>query len=64
MEQLKKSWETPQLIILARGTPQETVLEHCKQQSIITNGKEANDQGCGWNGNSCAACQARPPNLS
>ena len=26
----KKSWETPQLIILARGTPEESVLTACK----------------------------------
>ena len=26
----KKTWETPQLIILARGTPEESVLTVCK----------------------------------
>ena len=26
----KKKWETPQLIILGKGTPEENVLKHCK----------------------------------
>lgn len=30
METQKKTWETPQLIILARGTPEESVLTNCK----------------------------------
>ena len=32
MENQKKTWETPQLIVLARGTPEESVLQekNCK----------------------------------
>lgn len=30
MTEQNKAWETPQLIILARGTPEESVLTHCK----------------------------------
>ena len=30
MNKQSKVWETPQLIILARGTPEESVLEGCK----------------------------------
>lgn len=26
----KMKWTTPQLIVLARGTPEEAVLTHCK----------------------------------
>jgi len=29
----KIQWDKPQLTILARGTPEEAVLEHCKQIS-------------------------------
>ena len=27
----KKLWTKPQLIVLTRGTPEESVLEHCKR---------------------------------
>ena len=30
MEPQKKVWEEPQLIVLSRGTPEESVLTHCK----------------------------------
>jgi hypothetical protein len=30
MVQRKRKWSTPQLIVLARGTPEESVLESCK----------------------------------
>ena len=26
----KKKWETPRLIVLGKGTPEENVLKHCK----------------------------------
>ncbi|MCU0486684.1 MAG: hypothetical protein MUC85_11325 [Anaerolineales bacterium] len=63
MENQKKTWETPQLVVLGRGTPQENVLTHCKAQAS-GGGPETNDQGCGWIGASCAACQARPDKFS
>ena len=30
LEAKKKSWSTPQLIVLARGAPEESVLAACK----------------------------------
>jgi hypothetical protein len=35
METQKKVWEEPQLIVLSRGTPEESVLTHCKYISAI-----------------------------
>ena len=60
---MKKIWETPQLIILARGTPEESVLTHCKRIAAgYANYPAAVGQvGCDWDpgdGN-CGACQAR-----
>ena len=31
----KKQWETPQLIVLGKGTPEENVLKHCKNTGGI-----------------------------
>lgn len=59
-----KSWETPQLIILARGTPEESVLLHCKRispGSAATSPDNVGQNGCDYaeaDGN-CGACQAR-----
>ena len=31
----KKKWETPQLIVLGKGTPEENVLKHCKHVAQV-----------------------------
>lgn len=31
MSEEKKQWDRPQLIVLGRGTPEENVLQACKQ---------------------------------
>ena len=31
MQTEKKRWQKPQLIVIARGTPEESVLTHCKR---------------------------------
>ena len=64
MPKQQKSWKTPQLIILARGTPEESVLLHCKR---IGSGVGVGDpQNIGQDGcdtlqtnNNCGACQSR-----
>ena len=33
MEKHQKSWEKPQLIVLAQGTPEESVLTFCKTEN-------------------------------
>ena len=51
MEAKKKSWETPQLIILARGTPEESVLASCKAISTLNPGPNTSIQ------NSCSTLE-------
>ncbi len=62
MSENKKHWTKPQLIVLTRGTPEESVLTHCKR--IGNQGEEeptsTRQLGCdqGEPGN-CSNCQAR-----
>lgn len=63
MEKQLKTWETPQLIILAKARPEENVLAHCKAINALTASVPAavGQQGCDWqedDGN-CGACQDR-----
>jgi hypothetical protein len=55
----KRMWNQPELIVLLRGQPEESVLEHCKTQSVgINPGTYA--QHCGYVAqNRCASCQSR-----
>lgn len=49
METLKKTWETPQLIILARGMPEETLTTGCKvigDGALALHPKGAQQNGC------------------
>ncbi len=58
----KKPWVKPQLIILARGTPEESVLEHCKRIGDYnkTTPENVAQVGCD-NGktSNCGNCQSR-----
>lgn len=62
MSDNKLHWIKPQLIVLARGTPEESVLTVCKQISVVINGPNGvtqdgcNDEVTGV----CGNCQARP----
>lgn len=61
MEKQLKRWQIPQLIILARGTPEENILANCKAISAInplTPGN-FNQSNCGFDTPNCSACQAR-----
>lgn len=63
METQKRVWEKPQLIILARGTPEESVLTHCKYIGFAgtTAPNDLNQSGCdgGPDSKNCGNCQAR-----
>jgi len=64
MPKQQKSWETPQLIILARGTPEESVLLHCKRispSSGATSPQDLGQEGCDMaeGDKKCGACQSR-----
>jgi len=39
MSKKNKKWETPKLICLYRGRPEEAVLRGCKRQSVMGAGK-------------------------
>jgi hypothetical protein len=65
----KKTWETPQLIILARGTPEETLTNGCKviQKPDMTGGGATSNyqDGCNeTNALPCGTCQGRSGILS
>jgi hypothetical protein len=54
----RRRWTMPELVVLARSGPEESVLASCKA-TALGGGPDVNDQGCGWTGASCAACQPR-----
>ena len=57
----KAQWTTPQLIVLARGTPEERVLESCKNITpVIAGADEITQDGCNrLAAANCGACQGR-----
>lgn len=64
MDKHRKNWETPQLIILARGMPEENVLEHCKTKNpnqpatgMLTSQQDTCAAGDGFT--NCSNCQSR-----
>jgi hypothetical protein len=61
METPKKVWEEPQLVVLSRGTPEESVLSHCKTiGTILPGATSAQQDGCNdIEANVCGACQSR-----
>lgn len=64
MSEKTKAWETPQLIILARGTPEESVLTNCKTMNPNRpNTGEAKSQqdtcAAGPEKKNCSPCQSR-----
>ncbi len=61
---MKKMWEKPELIVLLKNRPDESVLTGCKTQSSgITPGTNA--QMCGTTAdNKCNACQSRGGGIS
>lgn len=66
MKKEKKPWEKPQLIILARGNAEESVLVHCKSNGLNQSlgPEQADVQDCAYQVTSCAACQARASSTS
>ena len=63
MPKQQKSWETPQLIILAKAQPEENVLAHCKAigAAVAITAEKLGQQGCDLDpidGN-CGVCHDR-----
>ncbi|HEX9117390.1 MAG TPA: hypothetical protein VGA61_15080 [Anaerolineae bacterium] len=66
MTEGKTQWTRPQLIVLAKGTPEESVLTVCKAINAGS-GPTATQQTNCQDVNSpsvCGACQARPGGAS
>ena len=62
MDRQNKEWETPQIISLSRGTPDESVLLHCKRigATSASTPEAVGQTGCDYdNNNNCGACQSR-----
>ncbi len=62
MSKVKTQWTQPQLIVLARGMPEESVLEHCKRIGNVggDNPTSTAQEGCDKGAtNNCANCQSR-----
>ncbi|HOX86425.1 MAG TPA: hypothetical protein PKW76_08700 [bacterium] len=61
MKLSKKAWKAPQVIVLTRSKPEESVLEHCKLIGVGLGYPDSiNQNGCNDlpEGN-CSNCQAR-----
>jgi len=52
---MKKTWETPKLIVLVRGRPEESILSACKSNEIPT-GPNANVSQCESGDGTCPNC--------
>lgn len=56
-EMIKKAWQQPRLIVLARGRQEETVLEGCKGISATT--PAIANTGCSFGTpGDCTTCEA------
>jgi hypothetical protein len=69
MDKLLRAWERPQLIVLAKSTPEESVLTHCKtmnpNQAVIGPNIETYQLTCAAGTvNKCDNCQSRAVNAS
>ena len=64
MNKQTKAWETPQLIILARGMPEESVLTGCKTQNPAINAlgpaeEVSQDKCASGSETNCSNCKSR-----
>jgi hypothetical protein len=55
---MKKPWQTPELVILYRGRPEESVLTHCKHSNNPPLAPSAFHDDCNTSVTSCSACQS------
>ncbi len=54
----KKKWETPELVILFRGRPEESLLCHCKHANNPPVSPYAYHDACNLNPTCCHSCQS------
>ena len=55
---MKKPWKTPELVILFRGRPEESVLIHCKHKNNPPVAPATYHDDCNTNPASCSACHS------
>ena len=56
---MKKVWNKPELVVLYRGKPEESVLTHCKHKTIPSVSPAGNHDDCNSKGvTSCGACDS------
>jgi hypothetical protein len=53
---MKKVWNKPELVVLFRGKPEESVLCHCKHKNTPPVSPAGQHDDCNW-WPSCGACQ-------
>ena len=52
-----KTWQKPQLVVLARSNPEEAILTACKRATFGTGSPQVDWTGCGVTfGGGCTAC--------
>ncbi len=54
---MKKQWQTPELVILFRGRPEESVLTQCKHANNPPVAPSNLQGDCNSGNASCTACQ-------
>ena len=61
MERLetKKSWSSPELIVIVRGKPEEAVLSACKNV-VVSSGYSSTGGNCTQNVEPCLDCEVLP----
>jgi hypothetical protein len=55
----EKKWAKPQMVVLGRGTPDESVLSTCKED-YSGGGYSTSDIKCRYWESGCAACKDQP----
>lgn len=55
---MKKMWQKPELVVLYRGKPEESVLTHCKHANNPPVSPDAHQGDCNSQIASCGACQS------
>ncbi len=55
---MSKKWETPELVVLFRGRPEESVLTHCKHRTSVPVAPAAAQDDCNTEHVNCGACDS------
>ncbi|MBM3305433.1 MAG: hypothetical protein FJY79_05770 [Candidatus Aminicenantes bacterium] len=55
---MKKPWPTPELVVLFKGRPEETLLCHCKYRNTPPVAPYNHKDSCYQNPTCCSACSS------